>query len=127
MNHSRIGLGIVAGVAMLCVLGCDQAGIGVTPIGDIKNQSAAFEGKEVTLRGTSSQALKIPLVDTKYYRLKDATGEMAILTNATAPADGEEVIVRGLVENALIVDGRGMGMIVREKERKSAWLKSSSR
>ena len=127
MNRSVIGIGVLAAAAALWLAGCDQIGVGITPIGDIAQQSAAFEGKEVTIRGTSSQAIKIPLVDTKYYRLKDASGDIAILTNAAAPADGEELIVRGRVENALIVDGRGMGLIVREQERKSAWMKTSAK
>ena len=127
MNRSGIGIAALASAVLFLMAGCDQIGVGVTPIGEIQQQSAAFEGKDVTIRGISGQAIKIPLVDTKYYRLKDATGEMAILTNAAVPADGEEVIVRGRVENALIVDGRGMGMVVREQERKSAWMKTSSK
>ncbi|OQA33691.1 MAG: hypothetical protein BWY57_01034 [Betaproteobacteria bacterium ADurb.Bin341] len=115
-------------ILMLCLLslllaGCDQFGLGLTSIGDIESASAAYEGKEVTVRGVSSQAVKIPFVGTRMYRLKDASGEIVVWSNAPTPPEGEELIVRGLVENALIVDGRGFGLALREQERKSVWFK----
>jgi len=107
----------------LSLAGCDQFGLGLTAIGDIQSASASFEGKDVVVRGVARQAVKIPLVDTKIYRLKDDSGEIMVWSNAATPADGEELIVRGRVDNALILDGRGFGLALREQERKSVWFK----
>lgn len=108
---------------LLLLAGCDQFGVGLTPVGDIKKASAGFEGKDVTVRGTASQAMKIPLIDARLYHLKDASGEIMVWTSAALPAEGEEVIVRGRVENAMILDGRGYGITFREQERKAVWIK----
>lgn len=97
--------------------GCD-AGAGVMPIGEITQNASTLEGREVKLRGTASQLVKLPFADTKGYKLKDATGEIVIWTSGTMPGEGEEVVVRGRVENIAIVSGQSLGLTLKEIERR---------
>lgn len=97
--------------------GCD-AGAGALPIGEVAQNAPAFEGREVKLRGTASQLVKLPFADTKSYKLKDATGEIVIWTSGTMPGEGEEVVVRGRVENIAIVSGQSLGLTLKEIERR---------
>lgn len=97
--------------------GCD-AGAGAMPIGEITQNASTLEGREVKLRGTASQLVKLPFADTKGYKLKDATGEIVIWTSGTMPGEGEEVVVRGRVENIAIVSGQSLGLTLKEIERR---------
>lgn len=108
----------VLAIGLSCALsGCDSS-LGVEKIGEITAQAASFEGREVKLRGTAGQLLKIPLTDAKGYRLKDATGEIVVWTSGDLPKEGEEVVVRGKVENLVIIAGQSYGLVVREVERR---------
>lgn len=123
MKQGNRGLCTILCLLTLSLLGCDQFGVGLTPIGDIQKAGTSFEGKDVVVRGVVRQTVKIPLVDTKIYRLKDDSGDIMVWSTAATPAEGEELIVRGRVDNALILDGRGFGLALREQERKSVWFK----
>lgn len=108
---------------LLCSLflaGCGQA---TSPIGDITKAPASFEGREVKLHGTASQMLKLPFADAKGYRLRDASGEIAVWTAGAMPADGEELVVRGRVESAMILGGESFGLAVQEIERQPPGIK----
>lgn len=116
----------IAAVLALCLSlslpGCDTS-FGVTRIGDITAQAPSFEGKEVKLRGTASQLVKIPFTDAKGYTLKDASGEITVWTSGEMPKEGEEVVVRGRVENLVILAGQSFGLVVKEKERRPAGIR----
>jgi len=86
------------------------------PIGDIAQNGSAFEGREVKLRGVASQLVKLPFADTKGYRLKDTSGEIVVWTTGAMPGEGEEVVVRGRVENVAIVSGQSLGLSLKEIE-----------
>lgn len=109
---TRHALAVLSLAALLAA--CD----GGPKIGEVAKAGASFEGKEVTLRGTVAGVTKLPLIDTKNYRLKDATGEIAVWTTAAAPKEGEEVVVRGRVESVAIVSGESFGLAVKEVERR---------
>lgn len=103
---------------ILCGLFLAACGQGVSPIGDITAAPASFEGREVTVRGTASQVLKLPFADAKRYRLKDATGEIAVWTTGPMPGEGEPLAVRGRIESAVIVAGESYGLALKEIERR---------
>lgn len=105
---------------LLCLSALLLAACGpATPtIGEVTQSATAFEGREVTLRGTTASLLKLPLAETKGYRLKDATGEIVVWTTGTMPGEGEEVVVRGRVENLAIIAGQSYGLSLQEIERR---------
>jgi hypothetical protein len=118
--NDTTGLSGVAAVLMFLLVaalaGCD-AGSGTMPIGEIAQNAAAFEGREVKLRGSTTQLVKLPFAETKGYRLKDATGEIVVWTTAAMPGEGEEVVIRGRVENIAIFPGQSLGLTLKELER----------
>lgn len=110
-------------LVLLGLSACQQLGIGLTTIADLQKDSAAYEGKEVAIRGVADQSIKIPLIGTRLYRLKDSQGEIMVISSGTLPADGEELIVRGRIQNALIMDNQGYGLTLQEQERETVWIK----
>jgi hypothetical protein len=97
---------------------CDQVVVmPYSAIGEITRSPTRFDGREVKLRGTASSILKLPLTDTKIYRLKDATGEVNLWTTGLLPGEGEEVVVLGRVNNLVILDGQAYGVMIRETKR----------
>jgi hypothetical protein len=117
-NYLRHRITMAVMALCLALAGCDRLGIGVTPIGDITKDPAAFEGKDVTLRGEIAESNKIPLLNVTVYAIKDATGQIWVTTTLDRPAVGETVTVRGKIENAAILGGRGFGVTVAERERR---------
>lgn len=104
----------------ILLAGCD---LGTARIGEVTQGGASFEGREVVLRGTVTGVTKLPLIETKNYRLKDATGEITVWTTADAPREGEEIVVRGRVESIAIVSGESYGLAVKEIERRPPGLR----
>jgi len=105
----------------LAVAGCASVGIGVTPVSEIRRSPAAFEGKEVTVRGTVNEVTKLPLVEVKSYTVLDSTGEIRVTTRGVAPAKGERVAVRGVVSSTAIVGSHTLGLHLSERERSAAY------
>lgn len=106
---------LVAGVAVFG--GCAYLPVGYTPIKEIADAPANFDGKEVKVKGTVKDLTKIPFLDIKQYVLDDGTGEILVITDGTLPAQKENVVVRGKVESAVIVRGQAVGLHIREIER----------
>jgi hypothetical protein len=118
VNEVRLA-SILLAVICLVLAGCDGLPIGLTNAGDVQRTPAAYEGKDLRLRGTVAQATKIPLIDIKTYVLKDATGELMVVTSGQLPTAGEEVMVMGRAENLAILGGQGLGLTVKEGKRLS--------
>ena len=117
-NLSRPRIVLVALAIGLALPACDRLGIGVTPIGDITRDPAAFEGKEVTLRGKVVEANKIPILNVTVYAVKDDTGQIWVTTTQDRPVRGQDVTVHGKIENTAIIGGRGFGVTVAERSRR---------
>lgn len=92
--------------------------IGITPINEVIESPANFDGKEVVLRGVAKDITRIPLVNLRSYVLKDDSGEITILTEADLPKMNEEISVKARVENIAIIKGKSVGMTVTEVERR---------
>jgi hypothetical protein len=108
-------------MALALAAGCAQIGIGVTNVADIRRSPAAYEGKEVVIKGTVRDVTKLPIVELKTYVLADSTGEMTVTTKRAPPAKGEKLIVRGEVANAAIVGGHSFGLHLGERERNASY------
>ncbi|MGE5027211.1 MAG: hypothetical protein ACM3JK_01925 [Betaproteobacteria bacterium] len=97
--------------------GCDYLPIGTTPVKDIVDAPAGFEGKEVKVRGTVKEVTRVPILDIRQYVLSDGSGEVAVVTSGDLPAEKSTVLVTGRVESALIVGGQSLGLHIREVAR----------
>jgi hypothetical protein len=108
-------------IALTLAAACAQIGIGVTNVADIRRSPAAYEGKEVVIKGTVRDVTKLPIVELKSYVLADSSGEMTVTTKGVPPAKGDKLIVRGEVASAAIVGGHSFGLHLGERERSSSF------
>ena len=111
MNHHRAL--VIIGL-LLFLSACDDLPLGFTEIGDLLVDGAAFEGREVKIRGRVTDVTKIPLLDISGYTLEDDTGAIVVMFPKTLPTMGERIAIRGRVESLLILAGQGYGLTIRE-------------
>lgn len=108
---------LVSILTLLFLCSCDYSPFGFTDIGAIVRNPAAFEGKEVKVRGTAVDIMKLPLMTTKYFQLRDDSGEIIIHTVGALPALNQAVAVRGRVENTMVLGETVVGLYIVEIER----------
>ena len=103
-------LGLI--VCMVLSVGCSP-----TKIGDILDDPAQFEGKEVTVKGTIGGTVWFSLLQSGAYQVGDGTGNIWIITNHPPPKEGVDVSVRGTVQSAITLGDRSFGTVISENKR----------
>ena len=104
---------IVMALAAITVAGC---ALGYTRVRDIMAAPDGFVGKEVRLQGTVGKAIDPPLPQA--YMLRDASGEIMVMTKGELPAQDSEVALRGIVRSVVSRGARwSLDMRVEETER----------
>jgi hypothetical protein len=101
-------------VAFTC-FGCEYLNAS-TRIADIQASPSTYLGRQVLVRGVVQDSWKIPFIDTRFYTVKDATGEMTVMTSVDPPLAGAEVTVRGRIDDVAVIAGRPIGVHLRETE-----------
>ncbi len=86
-----------------------------TSIQDIREDVDKYEGKEVTVSGEVIETTNILIK--KYYKIKDESGEINIVTKEALPEKNTQVTVTGTVEKMLKIGDLEM-LAIKEKERK---------
>ena len=100
----------------LLLAGCDRLPFGFTDVNEIVKAPAKFEGREVKLKG--HVRITMWLAKFKSYTVRDATGEITVVTQGVLPDRGSEVVVKGIVKSAVIVSGSFvLGLRVEETKR----------
>ena len=75
-------------------VGCDAAhGITATKITDILDHPRDYQGKEITVYGTVTNAVSLLVI--KYYEVQDGSGSIKVVTDNLLPARGEKLRVTG--------------------------------
>lgn len=108
---------LVLTLSILLLCSCNYSPFGFTDIGEIVRNPAAFEGKEVKVKGTAVDTMKLPLMTTKYFQLRDASGEISVHTVGALPIINQPVAVRGRVENTMVLGETAVGLHLVELER----------
>jgi uncharacterized protein YdeI (BOF family) len=85
----------VAALSVLCAVALAGCGLGYTRVRDIKAAPDGFVGKEVRLQGMVGKAIDPPRANA--YMLRDATGEIMVMTRSELPVQDSEVVLRGIV------------------------------
>ncbi|MEW5763834.1 MAG: hypothetical protein ACOYXN_04895 [Acidobacteriota bacterium] len=85
-----------------------------TRIGDIVREPGRFENHTVTVRGEVLSATKLPFMDQGFYVLRDATGEITVVTRGALPAEGQKKRVTGKVQSTFKVMGKSLGVVLQE-------------
>jgi hypothetical protein len=102
---------------LMTSFGCDYLPTGFTDIKDVIQNPAAYDGKQVKLKGTVVNVLKIPLIGIKLYSIKDNTAEITVITDGQLPVANQKISIKAQVDNAVIVGGQSIGMKVKEIKR----------
>jgi hypothetical protein len=102
---------------LLTLTACDYLPVGFTDIAEVSANPAAFEGRDVKIRGKVADVTKIPLIDIATYTLEDGTGSLVVLGPPELPKMGERIAIRGRVESLVILAGQGFGTTLREVAR----------
>lgn len=69
-----------------------------TKIGSITANPGAFDGRTVTVAGQVTGRVNLALV--KFFRLRDESGEIIVVTQRPLPREGAKVRVKGTVKQA---------------------------
>jgi hypothetical protein len=104
-------------IMVMALFGCDYLPFGYTEIKDIAQNPAAYEGKEIRIRGTVSNVVKIPFVEIKMYSIKDNGAEIAVITDGPLPAENQQIAIKAQVNNTAIIGGQSIGLKLREIKR----------
>lgn len=86
---------------------------GATDISDLLSNAEQYDGKEVRVRGTVRNVVRIPLVDIRLYNVDDGTGEVVVLTSGALPSRGDRVTVKGTFSSLGSVNGQSVGPHIR--------------
>ena len=109
----RAGLRFILAVLLAAMAGCGSFD---TSIERIRANPEQYLNKEVTVSGTVTDLVKLPLVPA-IYRLKDRTGEIFVLSDNPPPQTGATIRISGRVEAAATVGLRTFGLHIREASR----------
>ena len=99
-------------IGFLFFFACGTA-YSLTPkIRDILNHPRDFEGKQITVYGTVTNAVSLVLI--KYYEIQDETGSIKVLTDKLLPGRGEKLRVTGTM--AVVELGTERWVVLRETD-----------
>jgi hypothetical protein len=82
-----------------------------TKVGSIVSNPRKYVGTTVTVQGEVTERMN--LLALKYFRIKDATGDILIVTDRVLPVEGTNVRITGKVEELSI--GPWQGLVIREE------------
>jgi len=102
---------------VLAVLACDKLPFGYTKIGDILKNPAAFDGKEIKIRGKVTNVTKLPFIENKFYNLDDGSGQILVTTEQNIPGMDEKVAVKVRIESMAIGGNQSIGLHATEIKR----------
>jgi hypothetical protein len=83
-----------------------------TPIGNILKEPRKYEKKTLTISGQVTDRASLLVV--RYFRVKDNTGEIPVVTRRTLPSVGSKVRVKGRVEEAFSIGAEQLLVFVEE-------------
>jgi cytochrome c-type biogenesis protein CcmE len=112
-KKTRIGWRMAAlAPGALLVHGLACSGLFTTRIGDILQHPRDYDGKIITVAGTAGAVTRIgPL---RSFVVEDETGSIRVLTERAVPREGEQVKVRGTVQQSFAFFGESL-IVIREE------------
>ncbi len=106
-------------LGMILVTGCQKPNEEVNPkIADIIGNPRNFDGKDVRVSGTVTDAFSVYRAG--YFRISDGSGTIAVVTNQISPPQGQQVEARGVVEQAYTIGSDQMLVIIERRARVEA-------
>ena len=102
-------LGVIA-VLLAAQTGCAS----VTPIGDLLNNPARYDGKSVKIEGEVREAAGG--FGLGAFQVRDKTGTIPVVSNASPPRTGSQIGVKGKFESVFTIGTRSLA-VIREESR----------
>ena len=91
---------LATALAVLSAVALAACASGYTRVREIMAAPDGFVGKEVRLQGTVGKAIDPPRLQA--YMLRDASGEIMVVTRGELPAQDSEVELRGIVKSTVV-------------------------
>jgi hypothetical protein len=86
-------------------------------VADLQRHPGRYQNEVVSVSGVVTTSWGVPLVPYRFYKVDDGTGELTVVSqNTRVPATGENVRVKGRVEDVAVVGGRPLGIHLREED-----------
>lgn len=87
-------------------------------IADLKDRPGRYEDKTVSISGTVTSSVRVPLLP-GYYKVDDGSGEITVVsTRGRAPSAGARVQVKGRVNEIASFGTQSVGLHIEERDRK---------
>jgi len=102
-------LGMLAGI-LFAVNGCAS----VTPIGDLLNNPAHYNGKSVKVEGEVGEA--VGGLGLGAFQVRDKTGTIPVVSQVSPPRTGSRIGVKGTFESVFTIGTKSLA-VLREESR----------
>jgi|FaiFalFF_MnMetaG_3_1042247.scaffolds.fasta_scaffold02061_2 hypothetical protein len=100
-----LGLGCLVGSACL---------FRPTPIRDILEHPRTYHGRKVVIAGEVTRSANLLVV--RYFTVRDATGEIPVVTQRAVPRVGERVRVTGVVNQAFALGDQSLVVLIETED-----------
>ena len=85
-------------------------------ISELQRHPGRYQDHTVSVSGVVTTSWGLPLVPFRLYKVDDGTGEVTVLSQGTRmPAKGEQVRVKGRVNEVAVFGGQALGLHLREE------------
>jgi hypothetical protein len=112
---------IVFLVGLILSVGLLTAASSRKSIADLERNPSKYQNKTVKIQGVVRDAdgVNIPILGVRggCYKLDDGTGSIWICSDRGVPTKGAELKVKGVLQNAAIINGKNYGLVIMEKDR----------
>jgi hypothetical protein len=98
----------------VCVLTLLSGCASVTPIGNLLNNPAHYEGKSVSIKGEVQEAAGG--FGLGAFQVRDKTGTIPVVSSASPPRTGAEIGVKGKFQSVFTIGTRSLA-VIREESR----------
>ena len=103
-------LGALVGITSGCALSLRNP-----DIADLQRHPGRYYDRTVSVSGRVTQSWGVPFIPFRMYKVDDGTGQVTVLSQSMrTPATGEEVRVKGKVQDVAMFGGRAVGLHIRE-------------
>ncbi|TFG60370.1 MAG: hypothetical protein E4H32_08745 [Nitrospirales bacterium] len=92
----------------------DYLPFGFTDISQINSRPQDFEERQVKVKGTVIDTLKIPFINSMRYVIDDGTGEITVQTSLELPIVDDKIAIIAIGSNVAIIGGESIGFSLRE-------------
>jgi ABC-type Fe3+-hydroxamate transport system substrate-binding protein len=103
----------VLAMILVTTAGC----MSVTKISDIKSDTAKYEGKTVTIKGTVGESIWLATAVKGTYQVGDGSETIWVISTQPPPAKGASVTTEGTVQSAFTILGTSYGTVIQETKR----------